>query len=142
MDTNVPLQILVDNIKSDIFWKRCYQSKFTDTPLLTDDKKWINVFMERHFADILENMNPRQYDPERVTTLVKLCGPYIQKLAIRSLVPSDIPVQRMASPEMAHLVSNQQINEKIQIKSNEELSRGKLGILDAKSLFKIISCKS
>lgn len=57
----------MDNIKSDIFWKRCYHSKFSDSPLLADDKKWINAFMERHFADILENTNPRQYDPEKVS---------------------------------------------------------------------------
>ncbi|KAF9407863.1 hypothetical protein HW555_012260, partial [Spodoptera exigua] len=69
LDTDVPLQILVDNIKSDIFWKRCYNSKFSDSPLLADDKKWINAFMERHFADILENTNPRQYDPEKLRSI-------------------------------------------------------------------------
>lgn len=66
LDTNVPLQILVDNIKNDIFWKRYYKSKWSDSPLLTNDKKWINVFMEKYYAEILENMNPRQYDPEKV----------------------------------------------------------------------------
>lgn len=67
LNTDVPLNILVDNIKSDIFWKRCYSSKWPDIPLVPVGKKWINIFMERHFADILENMNPRNYDPEKVS---------------------------------------------------------------------------
>lgn len=61
-----------------------------------------------------------------MNTLVKLCGPYIQKLSIRSLVPTDIPVQRMASPELAHLVTNQRQNGyKLQAKDKEVISRGK-----------------
>ncbi|CAB3238647.1 unnamed protein product [Arctia plantaginis] len=128
LDTDVPLQILVDNIKSDIFWKRCYETKFSDSPLLDRDKKWINVFMERHFADILENINPRHYDPEKITTLVKLCGPYIQTLSIRSLVPTDIPVQRMASPEMAHLVTSQPLDGKLHSKDSEVLLRDHISL--------------
>ncbi|XP_026764608.2 dynein regulatory complex subunit 5-like [Galleria mellonella] len=129
LNTNVPLQILVDNIKSDIFWKRCYKSKWSDSPIVTEEKKWINVFMERHYADILENMNPRLYDPEKVTTLVKLCGPYIQSLAIRSLVPSDIPVQRITSPEMADLITSQRIkSEKPLLKKGETLSRDHISL--------------
>lgn len=70
LNTNVPLQILVDNIKSDIFWKRYYNTKWFDSPQITNEKRWINVFIERYYADILENMNPRQYDPEKVTRLL------------------------------------------------------------------------
>lgn len=66
LDIDVPLHILVDNIRSDIFWKRCYESKWSDTPKLTDEKRWINVFMERYYGDYLENLNPRMYDPEKV----------------------------------------------------------------------------
>lgn len=47
----------------------------------------------------------------QITKLVKLCGPYIQKLSIRSLIPSDIPVQRMVSPEMANLITSQEPTE-------------------------------
>lgn len=72
LDTDVPLNILVDNIKSDIFWKRCYNSKWKDVPVISENRQWINVFMERHFADILENMNPRNYDPEKVNLLFVL----------------------------------------------------------------------
>lgn len=58
---------------------------------------------------------------------MKLCGPYIQKLSIRSLIPTDIPVQRMASPELAHLVTNQRPNgNKQQSKDNEVISRGEI----------------
>ena len=66
---DIPLQILVDNVKSDTFWKRCYFSKWTDCPIHEHQKPWINVFMERHYANIFENMNPRQYDPEKVSNL-------------------------------------------------------------------------
>ncbi|KOB71571.1 Uncharacterized protein OBRU01_13558, partial [Operophtera brumata] len=129
LNTDVPLNILVDNIKSDIFWKRCYRSKWPGIPLVPANKKWINIFMERHFADILENMNPRNYDPEKVTALVKLCGPYIQSLSIRSMIPSDIPVQRMASPEMADLITSQRQNGiKIHPKNGEVLSRDHISL--------------
>ncbi|CAG9783130.1 unnamed protein product [Diatraea saccharalis] len=122
LNTDVPLQILVDNIKSDIFWKRCYNSKWSDTPTITENKRWINVFMERHYADILENMNPRLYDPEKIKTLVRLCGPYIQSLSIRSLIPSDIPVQRTTSPEMADLLTSHKTNEKkMESKSSSDI---------------------
>ncbi|KAJ0181073.1 hypothetical protein K1T71_003158 [Dendrolimus kikuchii] len=121
LNTEVPLHILVENIKSDIFWKRCYNTKWSDQPLTPDGKKWINIFMEKHFADILENMNPRLYDPEKVTDLVKLCGSYIQSLSIRSLVPSDIPLQRITSPEMVDLVTSQSHNDKQTLFKNSEI---------------------
>lgn len=62
----------------------------------------------------------------QVKTLVKLCGPYIQSLAIRSLVPSDIPVQRTTSPEMADLITSHGKNgKKAAAKGTEDiLSRG------------------
>ncbi|XP_037964390.2 protein NLRC3 [Plutella xylostella] len=129
LNTEVPLQILVDNISSDIFWKRCYKSKWLDSPVVNDEKKWINVFMGRYYAEYLENLNPRQYDPEKITTLVKLCGPYIQSLHIRSLIPSDLPMQRIVSPEMADLVTSQNSNDKkVQPKLNEPISRDHISL--------------
>lgn len=56
----------MDNIKNDSFWKRCYFSKWTEYPMQENKKPWINIFMERYYADVLENMNPKQYDPEKV----------------------------------------------------------------------------
>ncbi|XP_063837184.1 NLR family CARD domain-containing protein 3-like [Ostrinia nubilalis] len=76
-------------------------------------------------------MNPRHYDPEKVNTLVKLCGPYIQSLSIRSLVPSDIPMQRTTSPEMADLITSQRSNgNKTDIKRNGDniLSRDHISL--------------
>jgi hypothetical protein len=46
----------------------------------------------------------------QVNKLVQLCGPYIQSLSIRSLIPSDIPVQRTTSPEMAELITSQRLD--------------------------------
>ncbi|XP_061714636.1 dynein regulatory complex subunit 5 isoform X2 [Cydia pomonella] len=84
--------------------------------------------MEKHYADILENMNPRQYDPEKVTLLVKLCGPFIQSLSIRSLVPTDIPVQRTVSPEMADLITSQQQSDTKPPKKNEIITRDHISL--------------
>ncbi|VVC89553.1 unnamed protein product [Leptidea sinapis] len=106
LDTNVPLQLLVDNIKNDLFWERCYQSKWSELPESVRNKKWINIFVEKYYVDILENMIPREYDPEKVRSLVKICGPYIQSLNIRSLVPTDTTVERIISPEMAELITS------------------------------------
>ncbi|CAH2100108.1 unnamed protein product [Euphydryas editha] len=110
LKTDIPLQILVDNVKSDSFWKKCYYSKWSEYAIDENYKPWINIFMERHYADILENMNPRQYDPEKIKNLVKLCGPYIQSLSIRSLIPTDIQEKRNVSPEMAELITGQRDN--------------------------------
>lgn len=61
----------------------------------------------------------------QVNRLVKLCGPYIQSLAIRSLVPADIPDQRNISPDMAGIISGQRENlTKCVVKKNETLHRG------------------
>ncbi|CAH4016938.1 unnamed protein product [Pieris brassicae] len=128
LNTNLPLQILVDNIKNDIFWKRCYYSKWSDYVEAIGDKPWINIFMERYCADILETMNPREYDPEKVQALIKLCGPYTESLSIRSLIPADIISQRITSPEMADLITTQKQNENKLYKTNEELSRDHISL--------------
>lgn len=69
-------------------------------------------------------------DCQQVNTLVKLCGPYIQSLSIRSLVPTDIPVQRTTSPEMADLVTSQRSNgNKTEVKRNGDvMSRGEMDL--------------
>ncbi|XP_045761608.1 dynein regulatory complex subunit 5 [Maniola jurtina] len=123
LSTDVPLQILADNIKSDIFWKRCYYAKWSHYPADSELKPWINIFMEQHYADFLENMNPRHYDPEKVKNLVKLCGPFIQSLSIRSLTPVDLPDQRNTSPEMVGIISGQRQANKLQIKNSEIMTR-------------------
>ncbi|CAH2234076.1 dynein regulatory complex subunit 5 [Pararge aegeria] len=132
LSTSVPLQILVDNIKSDIFWKRCYYTKWSHYPADSNHKPWIKIFMEQHYAEILENMNPRQYDPEKVKNMVKLCGPYIQSLSITSLVPADLPDQRNTSPEMIGIISGQRQANKLQMnKSSETMSRDHISLYAA-----------
>ncbi|CAH0722416.1 unnamed protein product, partial [Brenthis ino] len=129
LKADVPLQILVDNIKNDSFWKRYYFSKWTEYPMQENIKPWINIFMERYYADVLENMNPKQYDPEKVKNLVKLCGPYIQSLSLRSLVPADIPEQRNISPDMAGLISGQRENiNKLLTKNSDMLTRDHISL--------------
>ncbi|RVE46528.1 hypothetical protein evm_008819 [Chilo suppressalis] len=57
-----------------------------------------------------------------IKILVKLCGPYIQTLCIRSLIPSDIPVQRTTSPEMADLLTSHKLNgKKIELKQTSDI---------------------
>ncbi|CAG9575668.1 unnamed protein product [Danaus chrysippus] len=141
LDTDIPLQILVDNIQSDIFWKKCYVSKWSDIPIEINDKSWITIFMERYYADFLEQLNPRQYDPEKVRNLVKLCGPFIHTLSIRSLVPSDLDDQRNISPEMAGLISGQrQDMSKINSKTIETMPRGPVGIEYISQVLNHTSC--
>lgn len=36
--------------------------------------------MERHFADILENMNPRNYDPEKASIYIEILSIVLLKL--------------------------------------------------------------
>ncbi|XP_045506362.1 uncharacterized protein LOC123702642 [Colias croceus] len=94
-----------------------------------ENKPWINIFMERYYADILENMNPRQYDPEKIQNLVKLCGPYIHSLSIQSLVPADIVTQRITSPEMADLITSYKQNEsKLSSKRGEIITRDHISL--------------
>lgn len=62
-----------------------------------------------------------------MTILVKLCGPYIQSLALRSLIPSDLPVQRTTSPEMADLITSRPKTEQQSLfKTIAPLTRGML----------------
>ncbi|CAG5042165.1 unnamed protein product [Parnassius apollo] len=128
LNTNVPLQILVDNIKNDVFWKRCYYSKWNDSLFTNEQKPWINLFIERFYADVLEKMNPKNYDPEKAKKLVKLCGPYVQSLIIKSLVPSDIPVQRTTSPEMADLITCRRQSEQKTSKNIHHLNRDHISL--------------
>lgn len=61
----------------------------------------------------------------QINDLVKLCGPFIELLEIRSLIPCDLISKRSVSPEMASFVSikNDTVNDS-QNRSSEPIVRG------------------
>ena len=51
-------------------------------------KSWINIYMERHLQEFIENVTPTDYDVERVQATLDICAAYINQLEINCLQPS------------------------------------------------------
>lgn len=88
LDCNIPLQICI-NIHTDSFWKRMFLSKYknhyTNT---TKGKKWIQIYLELHLSETLQNLKPNEYHVEKIKQLLEICNPFIEKLKLNYLEPS------------------------------------------------------
>ncbi|TMW53111.1 hypothetical protein DOY81_001839, partial [Sarcophaga bullata] len=51
-------------------------------------KPWINIYMERHLQEFIENVTPTDYELERVQATLDICAAYINQLEINCLQPS------------------------------------------------------
>ncbi|KNC28146.1 hypothetical protein FF38_04391 [Lucilia cuprina] len=51
-------------------------------------KPWINIYMERHLQEFIENLTTTDYDQERVQATLDICAMYINQLEINYLQPS------------------------------------------------------
>lgn len=72
----------------DAFWKRCFMSRWPNFILSTvHDKKWIQIYLEKHLAENLERMKPSEYNRDNVQQLMELCSPYVQELNVNQLQP-------------------------------------------------------
>lgn len=51
-------------------------------------KPWINIYMERHLQEFIENVTTTDYDEESVQETLDICALYINQLEINYLQPS------------------------------------------------------
>lgn len=61
-----------------------------ETPLVGKGKTkpWINIYMERHLQEFIENVTTTDYDEESVQETLDICAMYINQLEINYLQPS------------------------------------------------------
>lgn len=51
-------------------------------------KPWINIYMERHLQEFIENVTTTDYEQESVQATLDVCATYINQLEINYLQPS------------------------------------------------------
>ncbi|XP_013100494.2 uncharacterized protein LOC106082492 [Stomoxys calcitrans] len=115
LDVNLPLKILSTHIQDDFFWRKSYQHRWktlyymtytyppyppvaSPSPSLSDPvpqrekkvtKPWINIYMERHLQEFIENLTTLDYEEEGIqATILDICAAYINQLEINYLQPS------------------------------------------------------
>ncbi|XP_073819424.1 NACHT, LRR and PYD domains-containing protein 3 [Musca autumnalis] len=116
LDVNLPLKILSLHIRDDFFWRKCYQHRWKTlyymsytypcypprpaAPLtlscprrkgksVTTKKPWLNIYMERHLQEFIENLPTAEYEQENIqANVLDICAAYINQLEINYLQPS------------------------------------------------------
>ncbi|XP_037827385.1 dynein regulatory complex subunit 5-like [Lucilia sericata] len=91
LNVNLPLKILSSYIQDDFFWRKSYQHRWKSAVVKEKCKKtkpWINIYMERHLQEFIENLTTTDYDQERVQVTLDICAMYINQLEINYLQPS------------------------------------------------------
>lgn len=114
LNVNLPLKILISHIQDDFFWRRSFQERwrtlyyeiYTYQPFpphrpapatLTNPaprkkreqpKPWINIYMERHLQEMIENLVTTDYEQETIQATLDICAGYINQLEINHLQPS------------------------------------------------------
>lgn len=82
----LPLTELTAHIKDDAFWKRMFMSRWANLLTnTTNGKRWIEIHIEKHLATSLENLKPKEYNVERMKSLIELCSPFVRRLKIDHL---------------------------------------------------------
>uniref|UniRef100_A0A1I8NAV2 Leucine Rich repeat protein n=1 Tax=Musca domestica TaxID=7370 RepID=A0A1I8NAV2_MUSDO len=96
LDVNLPLELLSAHIRDDFFWRKSYQQRWKTKPCPAAQQKgkqvtksWLNIYMERHLQEFIENLPTSEYEQEGVQTQVlDICASYINQLEINYLQPS------------------------------------------------------
>jgi hypothetical protein len=91
LSIDLPLSDLCAHIDEDAFWKRMVRHRwFFYSPMGVKGKKWIQIFLEKHLAEQLENMKPADYEVEVAQQLAELCAKNVETLMVRYLQPAAI----------------------------------------------------
>ncbi|XP_037942921.1 uncharacterized protein LOC119675783 [Teleopsis dalmanni] len=90
LNVNLPLKQLSRHIRSSFFWNKafCHRWKVQQTVQPRQRKPWINIYMERHLQEFIENVQTSDYDQESVQETLDICAEYINQLEINFLQPS------------------------------------------------------
>lgn len=88
IDVKLPIKLLSTYIFEDTFWQRCFQYRWPFFFPSKIDRPWINIYVEKHLAEVIENLKPINFDEEEIKTLLETCSPFVRTLKIRQLQPS------------------------------------------------------
>lgn len=91
LDTQLPLQLLSSHIRDDYFWRRSYELRWRMAPFQQRgrERRWINIYMERHVQEFIENMQTGDYEQDgNVQAALDICATYINQLEINLLQPA------------------------------------------------------
>lgn len=88
IDVRLPIKLLSTYIVEDVFWQRCFQHRWPCYHPTRIDRPWINLYLERHLAEAIEQLKPINFDEEDIKALLETCSPYVGTLKIRQLQPS------------------------------------------------------
>lgn len=88
IDVKLPIKLLSTYIFEDAFWQRCFQYRwrFYFPPKI--DRPWINIYVEKHLSEVIENLKPINFDEEEIKILLETCSPFVRTLRVRQLQPS------------------------------------------------------
>ncbi|ALC45723.1 CG14325 [Drosophila busckii] len=109
LDTQLPLQLLSAHIRDDSFWRRCYEQRWRLAPLQPRgrERHWINIYMERHVQEFIENMQTGDYEQEgNVQNTLDICAAYINQLEINLLQPAPPDSENNDHIPLDYLLSN------------------------------------
>lgn len=89
LDVDLPLSDLAVNIDADIFWRRCFQSRWKQFyPHSIEQRPWISLYIERFLAEWLESVKPMNWNEEETLQIIRVCSPHVICLCIEQLQPS------------------------------------------------------
>ena len=104
LNVNYPLADLCARIRDDSFLKRSYLNKWRNTyPINVDGKKWIQIYLEKHLSDTIQNLRVNDYDQETMRKLVDLCSPHVRELKIEELQPASGVGRSSAGDRIDHI---------------------------------------
>ncbi|KAM8703799.1 hypothetical protein ACLKA7_008433 [Drosophila subpalustris] len=109
LDAQLPLQLLSSHIRDDFFWRRCYELRWRLAPLQARgrERHWINIYMERHVQEFIENMQTGDYEQDgNVQTALDICAAYINQLEINLLQPAPADSESNDHIPLDYLLSN------------------------------------
>nr|NP_650641.2 uncharacterized protein Dmel_CG14325 [Drosophila melanogaster]AAF55447.2 uncharacterized protein Dmel_CG14325 [Drosophila melanogaster] len=109
LDTQLPLQLLSAHIREDFFWQRCYGHRWRSAPLQARgrERPWINIYMERHVQEFIENMPTGDYEQDgNVQVVLDICAAYINQLEISFLQPAPPTTDANDHIPLDYLLSN------------------------------------
>lgn len=81
---NLQLSDLSSNIKVNALWRRMYGTKWS---MISNhnNRPWIELYMEKYLAEMLENLRPVDYNVDKMKNLIELCSPFVKCLTIDHL---------------------------------------------------------
>ncbi|XP_017860566.1 PREDICTED: uncharacterized protein LOC108612165 [Drosophila arizonae] len=109
LDTQLPLQLLSSHIRDDYFWRRCYELRWRMAPFQARgrERRWINIYMERHVQEFIENMQTGDYEQDgNVQAALDICASYINQLEINRLQPAPPGSESNDHIPLDYLLSN------------------------------------